>query len=179
MVGVKSETGSPLHRFAVPLPSKGRILGAALSLSPSLRVSAPPRELKKVGFTRRRGDAQRKWLEIAALLLATIPLPAFADGHIARLGQTISVEGPRVRPLTVVEDSRCPMEARCVWAGRVRIKVRIIGGKQSFIREMEVGKPLQLFDGTLMLDNVMPPRHTGKPMPSRAYRFEFSFSGGL
>jgi hypothetical protein len=82
MVGVKSETGSPLHRqAAVPFPSRGRILGAALSLSPSLRASAPPRESRKVGFTRRRGDAEKKWLGITALLLATLPLPAFAQEH--------------------------------------------------------------------------------------------------
>jgi hypothetical protein len=33
MVGVRSETGSPLHRFAVPLPSKGRILALIVLLA--------------------------------------------------------------------------------------------------------------------------------------------------
>ncbi len=79
----------------------------------------------------------------------------------------------------MLEDSRCPVKAICVWAGRVRVKVSIMGGRDRFVREMEMGKPMQVFDGTLTLDNVMPPRRAGKATPLRAYRFQFSFSGGL
>jgi hypothetical protein len=51
------------------------------SLPPSLRASAPPRESRKVGFTRRRGDSEKKWLGVNALLLAALTLPAFAQEH--------------------------------------------------------------------------------------------------
>lgn len=35
--------------------------------------------------------------------------------------------GLRVRPLEVLEDSRCPQNARCVWAGRLRVRVNVEG----------------------------------------------------
>jgi hypothetical protein len=44
MIGVSSETGSPLHRFAVPLPFEGRILSAALLLA-ALPVPAVAQEM--------------------------------------------------------------------------------------------------------------------------------------
>src|SRR3546814_10221521 len=53
-----------------------------------------------------------------------------------------------VQPVEVVEDSRCPMNARCVWAGRVRVKMlwlRGNGEKQSF--EVTLGEETQLADG--------------------------------
>jgi hypothetical protein len=46
-----------------------------------LGVFAPWREQKMLSLARRRGDAEKKWLGIAALLLATLPLPAFAQEH--------------------------------------------------------------------------------------------------
>ncbi len=113
----------------------------------------------------------------ALLLLSTTP--ALAGERIVRLGQTITLDGPRVRPLEVLEDSRCPVDARCVWSGRVRLKVLIIGGKRSFIRIIEQGKGEAVFDGTLSLVNVLPLRQIGKDIPKRAYRFSFKFDGGL
>jgi len=45
-----------------------------------------------------------------------------------RLNQTADLgDGLRVRPLEVLEDSRCPQNARCVWAGRLRVRVAIDG----------------------------------------------------
>ena len=32
-----------------------------------------------------------------------------------------------VRPIAVVEDSRCPHDVECVWAGRLRLRVAISG----------------------------------------------------
>lgn len=46
----------------------------------------------------------------------------------ARIGQIADLGGGlRVRPLEVVEDSRCPQNARCIWAGRLRVRVAVEG----------------------------------------------------
>lgn len=62
---------------------------------------------------------------ILPALVAVASAPA-ASAHLVeglvRLGQTADVCGPRVTPLRVVEDSRCPMNSRCVWAGRVALR---------------------------------------------------------
>lgn len=99
----------------------------------------------------------------------------------ARIGETVSVDGPKVKPLAVLEDSRCPMNARCVWAGRVRIRVRIDLGSGSQVRELTQGEPVQVADGSLELVEVQPDRPmTNEPNLAPAdYRFGFRFMGGI
>lgn len=122
-------------------------------------------------------------LTFSSLLLvscATVPAGADENGVIwARLGRTVSVDGPRVTPIRVLEDSRCPMEARCVWAGQVRLHVRIRTGSGSVLREIVSNTPLPVADGTLELVSVMPPKSTQRPIRARDYRFGFKFAGGL
>jgi len=108
-------------------------------------------------------------------------VPPGTDG-ITRLGigQTGTVDGPKVTPLAVLEDSRCPINARCVWAGQVRLRIRVTLGAGSREHEIVTGKPLQIADGQLELVEVEPGRVAGegsaKPLK---YRFGFRFAGGL
>lgn len=100
----------------------------------------------------------------------------------AKIGQTVSVGGPKVTPVAVLEDSRCPMNARCVWAGRVRISARIDLGSGSQTRELTQGEPVQVADGTLELVEVQPDKVAGEATPAVTpgdYRFGFRFMGGL
>ncbi len=97
----------------------------------------------------------------------------------AALGQATYVDGPVVTPLQVIEDSRCPENARCVWAGRLVLKVRITGGSSSSERNLILGEPSPLLDGRLTLISVTPERNTGRTFGPRDYRFTFEFQGGL
>jgi hypothetical protein len=126
----------------------------------------------------------QKLLSLSAVALlaacATIPAEATADGMaFARFGQTVTVDGPRVTPVRLLADSRCPMEARCVWAGELRILARVRTGRGSSLRELTLGKPVQVADGQLELASVMPPRSVQRQLRRRDYRFGFRFSGGL
>jgi hypothetical protein len=126
--------------------------------------------------------------------LAVIALPALlalsacattrgaplADGSNVAIGQKAYVDGPIVQPVEVVEDSRCPMNARCVWAGRVRVKmlwIRGNGEKQPF--EATLGEPVQLADGQFTLESVRPEKMTNVTIKPGDYRFSFRFAGGL
>ena len=97
---------------------------------------------------------------------------------IARIGQRVSVDGPLVTPLRVLEDSRCPMEARCAWAGQVRLLVRIGTGRRGALREITSNTPIRVADGSLELVSVMPPRSVQRTLRPRDYRFAFRFAGG-
>ena len=97
----------------------------------------------------------------------------------ARLGQTVYVDGPRVTPLTVIEDSRCPMNARCVWAGRVVVRAKVQGGAWQRTIDLTMGQPVQVADGGLTLVSVTPDRRTDKAIKPRDYRFAFTFQGGF
>ena len=110
---------------------------------------------------------------------ATVPAPSSDGIARAKLGQRVYVDGPYVTPLAVLEDSRCPMNARCVWAGRTRLTVKIDLGSRSETREIASDKPIQVADGTLALVEVQPDKVAGKEMQRRKYRFGFTFHGGL
>ena len=114
-------------------------------------------------------------LALAAVLLlgacATVP----ANSGSIRLGQTAKVGPLRVTPLRVLEDSRCPMEARCVWAGRVRLEVRVVHAGHRGVHELASDRPLTVAGGSLELAGVMPPTSTQHRIASRDYRFTFRF----
>jgi hypothetical protein len=85
------------------------------------------------------------------------------------LGETADLGGGlRVRPLQVLEDSRCPEDVVCVWAGRVRLSVAISGVGE---REINSGEPVATPRGAFVLAEVAPPRRRDGPPP--AYRFGF------
>jgi hypothetical protein len=109
----------------------------------------------------------------------TVP-PVNDDGSTeVRLGQRVDLGGPKVTVLKVLEDSRCPMEARCVWAGQVRTQVRIELGPGTSVKELISNQPLPVADGTLELLGVMPPTSTQSTIKPQDYRFALKFSGGL
>ena len=70
----------------------------------------------------------RFFLPAALALSACATLPTAAAGPTAGLGQAATVGELRVRPLRVIEDSRCPINARCVWAGRLIVRTQVSGG---------------------------------------------------
>ena len=115
-------------------------------------------------------------------LAACVTTPAEPQDGIARaaLNERVYVDGPDVTPLAVIEDSRCPMNARCVWAGRVRLSVRIDLGSRSETREIASDAPIEVADGRLSLVEVQPDLMAGEqPGPGKPYRFGFTFAGGL
>jgi hypothetical protein len=121
-------------------------------------------------------------LLLAPMLLLTSgaqaqPLRSPRDLVYARLGESVRLGGVRVTPLRVLEDSRCPTDASCVWAGRVRIAVRI----GSSAHELTLGQPLPMLGGVLQLTNVLPARKRDRTIAPRAYRFGFRFdrTGGM
>lgn len=97
----------------------------------------------------------------------------------AKLGQKVFVDGPHVTPLAVLEDSRCPAKVQCVWAGRVKLSVRIHLGSRDEDREVILGQPVHVADGSFELVEVAPAKTTEAVIPPGNYRFGFRFMGGL
>ena len=61
-----------------------------------------------------------------------------AEGVVAAgIGETADLGGGlTVRPLEVIEDSRCPANVTCVWAGRLRLRAQVSG----VVRELTLGE---------------------------------------
>ena len=91
------------------------------------------------------------------------------------LGEVGRVDGLRVQPLQIVEDSRCPVNARCVWAGRLIVRARVTGGGLDRTLDLELGKPQPIAGGTLTLVSAAPQKMAGVEIDPRAYLFTFQF----
>lgn len=120
-------------------------------------------------------------LTLVGCTTASLPAPPEDGLTRAAIGQTVAVGGPKVTPLAILEDSRCPAGVQCVWAGRVRISARIDLGSGSETREFTQGIPVPVADGMLELVEVQPAKAAprARPLTSTDYRFAFRFMGGL
>lgn len=126
-------------------------------------------------------------LAAPALLLASLagcavipdaPSPesvALPQGTQVALGQAVSVGSVVVTPIEVVEDSRCPINARCVWAGRLVVKTRIDGAGWRDTADLTLGEPWSTHDVVLALTSGEPGRMAGEGQetPKEAYRFTY------
>lgn len=115
---------------------------------------------------------------LAACATTATPVASPPPGP-ARIGDTVYIDGPTVRPLEIIEDSRCPADVTCVWAGRVVIRAEIGTGAGKQEVTLTLGVPAPVADGVLMLRDVTPSPHSRKPIKPGDYRFSFDFSGGI
>ena len=117
----------------------------------------------------------------AALVLSACATAPIADGPVrsdgqAMLGQPTRVGALVLTPRQLVEDSRCPMNARCVWAGRVVVRTQIDGAGWRDTRDLELGSPQAVREHRVALTSALPERQAGVAVPPAAY--VFGFEGG-
>jgi hypothetical protein len=123
---------------------------------------------------------------VCSLVLSTALLAGCAGRHeaycryegAARIGQTVYVSGPSIRPDEVLEDSRCPVDVTCVRAGTVRIRVLVIASGGTHPVELTLGQPVESDGGRLTLLTVQPQQRTTRTLAAEDYRFTFDFKAG-
>ncbi|WP_051504268.1 hypothetical protein [Sphingomonas jaspsi] len=114
-----------------------------------------------------------------AACAATLPTPNPTGTPTAGFQQTATVGSLQVTPVALVEDSRCPINARCVWAGHLTVRAEIRGGRWKQVKDLTLSAPQPVADGQITLVDALPQKVAGKPASLADYRFTFSFSGGL
>lgn len=119
-------------------------------------------------------------LAVAALLLAGCaviptpdPTPPQAQGYAVPLGVPVRVGGLVVTPKKLVEDSRCPADARCVWAGRVVVTTRIAGDGWADTADLTLGEPYGTHGRVIALARVRPDKTAQSAAEPRVYRFVY------
>ncbi|WP_166768268.1 hypothetical protein [Xanthomonas arboricola] len=95
-----------------------------------------------------------------------------------RLGEIAAVDGPKVRPDRVIEDSRCPAEVQCVVAGRLIVRATVLGGGWSKQIDLTLGIPVPVADGQLTLVAATAPPADSATAAASDMRFTFRFQGG-
>jgi hypothetical protein len=118
-------------------------------------------------------------IHTAALGLALIAASASAHKHSAwrsgGISERIAVAGKvYVVPEAELEDSRCPAEVICVWAGRVVLKARVQFPDGAVPVTLTLGAPQAVGAGKLLLESVTPERGLETIAP-QDYRFTFSY----
>lgn len=118
----------------------------------------------------------RSTLPIAAALAMAgcTTLTGPARGPTAGIGETAAIGALRVRPIEVVEDSRCPANAKCVWAGRFVLRAEVSRPRFRQVRTLTLGEAQEVAGGKLTLVSVAPEKLAGPQPPSSPPRFTFS-----
>ena len=107
---------------------------------------------------------------------ATTPLagPAAPEGSSVALGQPVAVADIVLTPMRVTEDSRCPINARCVWAGRITVETRVDGRGWRETVPLTLGEPGTARGYVLNLVSAEPGRMAGAPeTPAADLRFAY------
>ncbi|MFN2400793.1 MAG: hypothetical protein ABR543_19475 [Gemmatimonadaceae bacterium] len=127
------------------------------------------------------GAATARWITLAALVAACTSVSPPAPSRVAmdssfalRLGETAQVgdSGPKLTFLDVLEESRCPEDAVCVWAGNARIQLRVTTGSGSPLLELNTPQQPSVArhgDYEISLVSLTGPGKAGGPRSSIDY----------
>lgn len=124
---------------------------------------------------------------IAALALASLPLTGcvvipdapITEGKPMSEGTAVALRVPVVvgdvvaTPMKVVEDSRCPVNARCVWAGRLIVETRIDGAGWRDTANITLGESYGTHDRVIRLVSGEPNKTTDREVNPSEYRFTY------
>ena len=93
----------------------------------------------------------------AHAMLESVERPFREPGTVtAQLGEEVAVGDLRVRPIAILEDTRCPIDLDCVHGGSLRLRASVSGIGET---EMQLWQPLPIPGGQpLRLVAVAPPR---------------------
>lgn len=75
------------------------------------------------------------------IVLAAGAIPAFAkrsDDVQVQINKEVTSNGLKIAFIELVEDSRCPVDVDCVWAGNAKIKIRVTKGGKSQVVDLEM-----------------------------------------
>ena len=99
--------------------------------------------------------------------------PPQPQGYAVPLGVPVRVGDLVVTPKKLVEDSRCPMNARCVWAGRAIVTTRIVGPDFADTADLTLGDSFGARGRMLALVAVRPDKTAGRETKPSEYRFVY------
>lgn len=92
------------------------------------------------------------------------------NGFMTSLNKKTTVQGIAITPLQVTEDSRCPSDVQCAWAGKVAVNVRVNSTVHSFIE----GAIVKVGGYIVQLKQVVPYPVSTQKITAGQYRFIFT-----
>jgi hypothetical protein len=92
------------------------------------------------------------------------------------LGETGHFGPVDLTPISVDEDSRCPVGTQCIWAGRTRVKVLVEPAGANHAVFATLGQPLGVDGATLLVEQVTPQRRWTGQIPPSHYSFTIRYT---
>ncbi len=102
-----------------------------------------------------------------------VPAPSKSATVEAGINRSATQLGIGILPLTIIEDSRCPVDVECIWAGRLRVKVRIHNAMGDSDKEFVIGQTITTKTETITLVQAAPIPHAGVTITPADYSFIF------
>lgn len=90
-----------------------------------------------------------------------------------RFGDRVSTLGISITPTELLEDSRCPKGAECIWEGTVRVRATLESGLGSGNQEFRLREPITTEAETVTLLDVQPSAVLGEEIQEEDYIFVF------
>ncbi len=115
-------------------------------------------------------------LALSACATTSAPGSPIRSDGLATMGRPTRVGAQVVTPQQVVEDRRCPINARCVWAGRAVVRTQVVGPGWRETRNLALGERVDTHGTTLTLTSLEPGKVAGAQPPFE--RQTFGFEGG-
>jgi hypothetical protein len=108
-----------------------------------------------------------------------IPVPTVhAFGAVTlSLGETARFTGVSIVPLSIIEDSRCPLGVMCIQAGTVRVSTRVTTSAGSVVQTLALNQPFTIGGDTITLTEVQPIRRHDT-IAASDYRLTFDIEKG-
>lgn len=89
------------------------------------------------------------------------------------IGQQIETLGISLRPMKLLEDSRCPLDVQCIQAGTVRVETQMIDGLGASTNVFVLNTPITAETRTITLTGVTPVPNSKETPSESDYRFTF------
>ncbi len=119
------------------------------------------------------------FMALAACASGPTQPTAFNGEATARLGETARIGDVSIRPVEVVQDSRCPVDVQCIHAGFFHVRVEIRTAREARTEVMELRRGIALEDArSLRLTEVTPARRTAPEQGPLDYRMTFALGPG-
>ncbi len=99
--------------------------------------------------------------------------PTSASTVELALNQTGTPIQETLTVLSIVEDSRCPIDVQCIQAGTVRVQVKIGSGLGTSVSEISLGKSVTTESEEITFVTVRPEKESQKEIAKGDYRFVF------
>ena len=96
------------------------------------------------------------------------------SGTVAKLGQTVTIDGISITPISITEESRCPTDVQCIQAGTVIIKAKLSSDTSISETSLKLGNAISFSNKYVTLDGVIPKPNTKFTTKDSDYSFSFS-----